>query len=142
MDNKFGGSYANQPADNGYIDFNLWQLIIIGVSLIVIIVNTSISSADFVVWVVNFLLQMAIFMVVASILASLASLIFKRGWASFFAVIFILGSLFGMYDAIRGYNLRKDMEKAYQQQLEQQAAQAQQQQAAQQQMGGQDPVQQ
>jgi sensor histidine kinase YesM len=83
------------------------------------------------VWLVNFLLQLAIFVVSAAIIASLTNMIFKRGWAAVFAVVIIVGSLFGTYNSIRVLNYRKAAEKAYQAQVEQakqaQAAQNQQQ---------------
>jgi glucan phosphoethanolaminetransferase (alkaline phosphatase superfamily) len=134
MENKFGKIFQNEGVGDGYINFNLWQIILIGLSLVIAIVNASITGQGVVVWIVNFLLQLATFVVGAAIIASLVEMIFKRGWATVFAVLVIAASLFGTYDAIRGVNYRKAMEKAYQEQVqkaqqEQAAQQAQQQQS-------------
>lgn len=135
MENKFGTILKKETVEDGeYINFSFWQIGLIIGAIVLIIVNASISGQGVIVWIVNFLLQLAIFTVVAAILATLFNLSFKRGWAAVFAVVIILGALFGLYDAIRGYNYRKDMEVAYQKQLlEQQQKQAAAQQQQQQQ---------
>ncbi len=122
MENKFS---RTSSGDSEYVDFAFWQLIVIGIALIIVIVSISISASGFVIWMLNFLYQLAIFTVLASILASLGLLIFKKGWGAFFSVILLLCSIFSIYDSIRAYNFRKDQEAAYQKQLEMSAAQQQ-----------------
>ena len=140
MENKFVKIFQGERAEDGYINFNLWQIVLIGISLIVIIVNACITGQGFAVWIVNFLLQLAVFVVGASIIASLSNMIFKRGWAAVFAVVIIAASLFGTYDAIRGLNYRKAMEKSYQEQVEKAKQQQEAKQAQQQQPGAVVPV--
>lgn len=132
MENMFVKKSQGEGVEDGYINFSLWQIILIGLSLVVIIVNASITGQGLAVWIVNFLLQLAAFVVISAIIASLFNMIFKRGWATVFAIVIIAGSLFGTYDAIRGLNYRKAQEKAYQEQVQK----AKQQQEAQQQQPG------
>ncbi len=131
MENKFESNFKNEGAGDAYVNFKIWQLLVVGLAFIVIIANAFISSDSVMLWIVNFLLQLAVFSAFASILAVIFKAIFKKDWAGAFAVVLLLCCLFGLYDSIRGYNYRKDAEQAYERELEkakqQQAAQQQQQ---------------
>lgn len=119
MENNFGKIFKKDGAGDEYVNFSLWQIILVGVAFLLIVTNSFVNGQGVMVWVVNFLLQLALFFIGAAIIASLVNMIFKRGWATVFAVVVLIASLFGTYDAIRGFNYRKTMEKAYQAQMEQ-----------------------